>query len=388
MREVIIAMYLLGFKLLFGIFKLFPLKNKVTFVISFADNSLYIYKQLKQSNVNMQPVFLCQSQCYKIFKDTKEKTFLFETKNVWHTINAIYHLATSKKIIIDNYYGFLATIKFKEAVRCTQIWHAVGAIKQFGLKDPTNDTRHPRALDRFKKVYEKFDYIVVGSEFMASIYEEAFLAKKVSFLKTGVPRTDFFFQKEAIESARQSLYEINPALNDKKVILYAPTFRKAKKNVEEISLDLARIYEALKDEYVLILRLHPKVKSQINYNNLYPGFVFNYSGYPTINDLLVITDILISDYSSIPMEYAILGRKMIFYAYDLEQYMQYNGFWEDYEAVMPGPVVKTTDRLIDAILDGKTDVDKIACFAAKWNEYSTGNSSMLLVEKLFYDSKN
>src|SRR5699024_1500932 len=89
-------------------------------------------------------------------------------------IRSIYHLATARVIFIDNYFGFLAATSFKENVTCVQLWHAAGAIKQFGLKDPSNQYRSKRANQRFKKVYKQFHQIVVGSEKMADIMKESF----------------------------------------------------------------------------------------------------------------------------------------------------------------------------------------------------------------------
>lgn len=381
MRELAVSIYLLGFNLLFFICKLFPLKNKVTFVISFPENPLFIYEQIKRTSI--RPIFLCHSRCYQTFKATREPTYLIETKNIWDTVKGIYHLATSSRIVVDNYYGFLAATKFKKRVRCIQIWHALGAIKQFGTKDPSNSTRHPRAVQRFKKVYAKFDQIVVGSEFMASIFEEAFLANKESFLRIGIPRTDFFFQEKSLKQAKESLYQKNPLLKNKKIILYAPTFRKDEYLVTDIALDIPKMHEALKEDYVLMLRLHPNVRLHPNINNQYSNFVFDYGSYGAVNDLLTVTDILISDYSSIPMEFAFFKRKMIFYAYDLEQYQAKNGFWENYTQVMPGEIVKNTNELIAAILKEDINVLEIEAFAQKWSEYCEGNASRRLVEELF-----
>ena len=383
MREMVISLYLGAFKLIFNVCKLFPLKNKVVFLVSFTENTHFIYDQIKKDKLVITTVFLCHPRCYDGLKATGELTYLFETKNILQTLNGIFHLATAKTIVVDNYYGFLGTVKFRDSVRCTQIWHAAGAIKQFGMKDPTNKDRSPQALARFKKVYQQFDQIVVGSEFMERIYEKAFLAKPSSFLRTGVPRTDFFFQDLQMEQVRQILYEENPVFKEKKVLLYAPTFRKDQVALTELPLDLTKMYEALKEDYILILRLHPKVRSTTDFSQVYPGFVYDYSHYPTVNDLLVITDILISDYSSIPMEFAFLRRQMIFYAYDFEEYKQANGFWEDYECSMPGPVVKTTDMVIEALIEANFDVEKITQFSKKWNEYSTGNASTMLVESIF-----
>ena len=383
MRELAISIYLSGFKLLFTLCKLFPLKNKVTFLVSFPDNPMYIYRALKKKEIDVKVVFLCNNRCFDRFKKINELTYLAESRNLIHTIIGIYHLATSQQIVVDNYYGFLAATKFKKGVKCTQIWHAVGAIKQFGAEDPSNINRTPAAQGRFTSVYKKFDQIIVGSDFMASIFKEAFLADEASFLKVGIPRTDFFFDKKRIQQVRASFYQMNPFLQEKKVILYAPTFRKDEKSVTDIALDIPALYDALKEKYVLMIKLHPAVKLELGLTTSYSDFVFDYSDYSNINELLIITDILITDYSSIPMEFALLKRKMIFFPYDLEDYEQKNGLWEDYESSVPGRVVRNTDEIIEAVLNQEVDVLQLEAYARKWTEYCDGSASERLVDILF-----
>jgi len=142
------------------------------------------------------------------------------------------------------------------------------------------------------------------------------------------------------------------------------------------------MHEMLTDEYALILKLHPNVKGFDRLHPKYPEFVFDYSDHKKINDLLIITDILITDYSSIPMEFANFRRKMIFYAYDLNEYTQTNGIWEDYEKNMPGPTAKTTNEVITEILKPHIDLHKIDSFKAKWTTYCQGDASKKMVEYL------
>jgi CDP-glycerol glycerophosphotransferase (TagB/SpsB family) len=383
MRELAISIYLLGFKVLFTLFKLFPLKKKVTFLISFSDNSMYIYRELQRQKIDMEVVFLCNNRCFNEFKRINKSTYLVESKNLIHTIVGIYHIATSRQVIVDNYYGFLATINFKKDVKCTQIWHSAGAIKQFGAEDPTNVNRTPAALKRFKKVYDQFDQFAIGSDFMGDIFKKAFLVKEGIFLKTGIPRTDFFFDENKHSQIKKSLYKNNSLLEEKKVILYAPTFRRYEIDPENIRLDIKKMYEDLKGEYVLLIKLHPAIRLELDLSTEYQDFVFDYSNYADINELMIITDILITDYSSIPMEFVLLKRKMIFFAYDLEEYKKDTGLWEVYEASVPGPVVKNTDGIVDVILNHETDLTQLDAYAEKWTKYCDGNSSQRFVEEVF-----
>lgn len=383
-RELVISLYLFVFHTIFTIFKLFPQKKKTTYVASFGENILCTINELEKQT-DEQIVVLKTSHCKTDF-GAERLTLNFETGNPINWLRSVYHIATSDKVIVDNYYGFLSATAFKSNVQCIQLWHAAGAIKQFGLKDPAIQGRSERAYNRFNKVYRQFDHVVVGSERMASIFKESFNLHDVNILRTGVPRTDFFFDESAKETAKQSLLEEYPILNGKKVILYAPTYRDDALDSAKLELNLEKMFNQLKGQYILLLRLHPAVNDE--FQNKYPGFVFNVSSYDNINPLLVVTDILITDYSSIPFEFSLLNKPMVFYAYDLEQYSLSRGFWESYEDLVPGPVVETTHDLIDVIKNGHFDIERIETFATHWNQYSQGASSEQLIKAIYTEDEH
>jgi len=385
-REIAISIYLFIFRLFFYTFRLFPQKEKTTFVTSFGDNIFYVLKEVEKQT-NDQMIILQTPQCKFNFDiiDSHHKILNFGTYHFIDWFRSIYHLATSKKVFVDNYYGFLAVTDFKPNVTCIQLWHAAGAIKQFGLKDPSNKLRSQRANQRFQKVYSRFNYVVVGSEKMANIFRESFNLSNDQILRSGIPRTDLFFNPENLKQLETELKLKYPIINNKKVILYAPTFRDGELNNSSIKLNIESMYQELKEDYVLFLRLHPAMN--VTFNNKYPDFIIDVSNYVNINELLVITDILITDYSSIPFEFSLLNRPILFYAYDLEEYSQSRGFWEDYEHMVPGPVLKTTDELIYKIQNNEFDLDLISSFAKLWNQYSLGYSSKRLVELIYSDDE-
>ncbi|MFD1037148.1 CDP-glycerol glycerophosphotransferase family protein [Virgibacillus byunsanensis] len=384
-REFAIIVYLSIFRTLFNMFKLFPQKKKTTFVASFGDNILYTIKELEKQTDD-QVVILKSSQCRLSFEDSLSRRVLdFETGNIIDWIRSIYHLATSEKIIADNYYGFLAVTEFDTNVQCIQLWHAAGAVKQFALKDPSIQNRSSRAYERFQKVYHRFDSVVVGSERMASIFRQSFNISNDRILRTGIPRSDFFFDGIAKKEAEKSLHEDFPIINKKKVILYAPTYRDNELNNTDLELDIEKMYREFKNEYVLFLRLHPAVDGK--YQNKFPGFVFNVTSYPSMNHLLVVSDILISDYSSIPFEFSLLNKPMVFFVYDLDEYAKTRGFWENYEDLVPGPVVENTEDLIDVVKSENFNMEQVKVFADQWNQYSKGSSSKHLINALYTEEE-
>ncbi|WP_026575895.1 CDP-glycerol glycerophosphotransferase family protein [Bacillus sp. UNC438CL73TsuS30] len=384
-RELAISLYLFVFKCVFSVFNLMPLKDKTTFVISFGDNSQYVFEEMRRQNVQNEVVFLCKGKSIAIFKDYKDVTCVpFETNNLMNWLKSIYHLATSRHIFIDNYFGFLASVTFKQEVTCVQLWHASGAIKKFGLEDGSVKNRSERAKQRFLQVYQQFDKVVVGSDVMAATFMKSFNLKKENILTTGVPRTDFFFNEKEKQKAIQKLTRTHRVLKDKKVILYAPTYRDHELENFSLQLNVEKMSKELGNEYILALRLHPAIKNSVDFSKLHSDFVVDFSSSQyDINELLAVADYLITDYSSIPFEFSLLRKPIIFFAYDLEEYKKDRGVLNGFEENLPGPIVKDTDSIIDLVQNNRFDQKVVDHYAEKWNKFSNGRSSQNLVHYLF-----
>ncbi|MCT1905337.1 CDP-glycerol glycerophosphotransferase family protein [Oceanobacillus sojae] len=372
-RELAITAYLFAFRILFEIGKGFPQKNKTVAVASFGDNISFTVASLR--NLSNEEIYILKdSSCRYNFDDLGVKVIPFTMKHPIHFLKSIYHLATAKTILLDTYQGFLASTNFRSGTTCIQLWHAAGALKRFGLEDPTNEVRSNRAMNRFKKVYSHFDYSVVGSEKMADSFKQSFGLSDQQIIRTGVPRSDLLFDQKRREQVYNNIRKQFPSIRDRKIILYTPTFRNNSLESYDLELDLHRMNQELSDDYVLFIKLHPAVSASFNYE-LYEDFVYDVSDYKDTNELLLITDLLISDYSSIPFEYAILEKPMIFFAYDLEEYKIESGLIQDYEQEVPGPVVSSTNEIIRVIQEDAFDYEEIHRFNQAYNEYSQGHSS-------------
>lgn len=386
-KEFGISIYLFLFKVFFSLFNLFPMKNKTVFLSSFGDNAFFIAKELAKSEKH-QIIFINQSRCkidFTAVPTTNKKIYSFETSNILDTFLSIYHLATAKYVFVDNYAGVLSVIRFRQEVKCIQLWHAAGAIKKFGWSDPETSARSERAKQRFQQVYDRFQYIPVGSQQMADIFSESFHVDQSHFIYTGVPQTDFYFDKAAKENAYAKLIERYPIIAGKKVVLYAPTFRKNSLHSMKVQLEVSEFLEKMDGDFVLMIRLHPSVQEVTNIVD-HPRVLLA-TDYPHLSDLLIVSDILITDYSSIPVEFSLLGKKMIFYTYDLEDYGKTQGIWAESNLYFPGPIAKTTTEVLAHIQDSSVDHEKIDLFRSHWNTYSTGHSTCQLITAI-YDTKD
>lgn len=384
-RELAIFLFLLHFKCVFFLFNLLPLKEKTTFVVSFGDNSKCVFDEIRRQNIEIQVVVLCKRNVMDLFMDYKDIDLVpLETLNSIHWIQSIYHLATSRYIMLDNYYGFLAAVHFKKGVQCIQLWHASGAMKKFGLEDESIKNRSPKAKQRFLKVYSKFHKVVVGSDVMSAIFIKSFNLKKEQILTTGVPRTDFFFNQKAVQNARQKFDLQHPLRENKKVILYVPTYRDPELDHFMLQLDIGKMIKKLGNDHILLLRLHPAIQNAVILSEQHRDFIVDVSsGQYDITELLVVADFLITDYSSIVFEFSLLQKPIIFFAYDLEEYKLSRGVLEGFESKLPGPMVRDTESIIELIHTNCFDLDTINCYAKIWNQYSRGHSVTNLVQYMF-----
>jgi len=164
------------------------------------------------------------------------------------------------------------------------------------------------------------------------------------------------------------------------VITYAPTFRgrKGARANFSIRLNLEKMKEVLGDDYIIVLKLHPLMK-EVSISEEIEDFVLDLSG-EDISHVLMMTDVLIADYSSIAFEYALLERPMIFYAYDHESYAREQGFYYDYYETVPGPIVRTTEQIIKVIQENKYDLAKVREFKNEFFDQVDGGATRRFVD--------
>ncbi|MDZ5711295.1 CDP-glycerol glycerophosphotransferase family protein [Jeotgalibacillus haloalkalitolerans] len=381
MSDAIKSIYLVIIYLLFSFYKLRPLQKSAVFYASFEQNTIYILDELLRRNPDIRVTVICKDSIRDKFNHYPEESItLLSLNRQTDLLRRMYHTAVSKVVIVDNYYAELSAMNFKKGVECIQIWHANGAIKSFGLEDRGNIDRTQVAIRRFKSVYKHFTKIVVGSDEMAEVFKRAFGAADEVFLKTGVPRTDLFFDTPVLKSHRREFFRKYPTLEGKKLVLYTPTFRDA--DDHRYDIDFVSIQQQLGQDYAFIIKMHPATKQILNIPDDPDSIFITVDRTFEVNELLPVADVLITDYSSIPFEFCLLEKPMIFFAYDLEEYIQDRGIWSDYAEFVPGPVVKTTDALVREIQSshGKPVDPSYQTFCEKWNKYSSGEAGSKLAD--------
>nr|WP_232217861.1 CDP-glycerol glycerophosphotransferase family protein [Virgibacillus sp. SK37] len=171
--------------------------------------------------------------------------------------------------------------------------------------------------------------------------------------------------------------------------MFAPTFRgngqaSAHFPFEVLNLDL--LYETLHEEYVFLFKIHPFVKNKLEIPYEYADFFYDFSEYREINDLLLVTDLLITDYSSVCFEFALLNKPMLFFAFDVEQYIEERDFYYNYFDFIPGPLIKTTREMVKTIVNKNFEMEKIPPFVRYFFDENLGEASKNVVEQVIIPS--
>ena len=302
--------------------------------------------------------------------------------------------------ISDAHYVFLndacnvtSCIPLRKGTKIYQLWHACGAFKKFGMSTAElifGDNR--KSLERYPN-YGNLSYVTVSSPEVIWAYEEAMNLKdtKTQVVATGVSRTDVFYDQHFIEQSKAAVYSVCPAAENKKIILYAPTFRgRVAKAESPVCLDIPAMKRALGDEYVLWIKHHPFVKQPPVVPEDCADFAMDVTKSLEIDQLLCASDVCVSDYSSLIFEYSLFERPMIFFAYDLDDYFDWRGFYYNYDELTPGPVVKETEEIIDYIrhLDTRFDQAQVHAFKEKFMSSCDGHATDGIMALVYAETRN
>ena len=293
------------------------------------------------------------------------------------------------KIKADTFKYFLTALKCKYWVTCVNIerslrikkrrtiylntWHGI-PIKTVG-----NEAAGRKDYD-----FSYLNYFCISGTFEKEIYRRSFCVTERQLLKTGMPRNDFLYHvtNEQILQLKEKL----GLPSEKKVILYAPTWRDSKDGGKTYAIrppmNLEVWRRQLGEQYVILFRTHPYTTKLLNVT--FDDFVLDFSNYPSINELMAVSDILISDYSATIFDFSILERPIICFAYDLEEYRRERGFVLNVEEAMPSGIARSEQEVLKQIqtMDYASECAKTKAFKEKYMEFG-GNATSRCVETVF-----
>lgn len=346
--------------LIYSLFKLLPTMNKV----------VLITRRSKKTSIDFM---MLKNKINATYPSTKvvilNHKLRFKIMLPLHVVVEMYHLATSKSAIIDSYVIPVSIYKHKKNLKIIQIWHALGAIKKFGYAVLDKNEGNKNKLANFMKMHKNYDYIICGSNAMIDIYSRCFNSDKNKIKPYGMPRVDYLLSVDK-ERVKEEVYKYYGIDKEKKTILYAPTFRKKKQ------IPYEKIIEQVDfNKYNLIIKKHHLDKSVIiGYKNVIVDKKFD------VMDLAIASDYIITDYSAVTFEAAILEKPIFFYVYDIKKYKNNRGLFINYDQkTMPGVISSDAWEIIKAIECNMYDLEMVRKFKNKYVTNQNKNSTDLII---------
>lgn len=321
----------------------------------------------------------------KTYKISYSFSKTLETRKVdlvFNWIKMIWLVSKQEFVFIDDYAPLFKFINLSKKTKLIQVWHAGVGFKsvgyaRFGFAGP----------EPYNSCHRKYDYAIVGSKALIPVYQEVFGIENKKILPYGVPRLDNYLDEKHIAKAKEEVYERYSILKDKKVILFAPTYRgngQRKAYYPYEKLDLEEIYNLCNEkDYMFVIKMHPFIKEKIIIPEEYSNKIIDASDYQDINDLLYITDILITDYSSNIYDYSLLNRPIILYAFDLDCYqLKDNSIQRPVKKYAPGKVCERFSEVIETIKNEDFCLEKLKKYREENFDDMKASSCDLIIDNI------
>jgi len=373
------------FRLIFVVLGMLPKKKKLVMFESFhakqySDNPRAIYEYMKEHHTDYQLIWSIDKQAQKLFEDFKVPFITRFTVRWFLTFPRAKYWVNNVRLP-----GWMPK---PQGTIYVQTWHGT-PLKKLGL-DIEEIHMPGTKTDNYKKNFinesRNWDYLISPNSYSTEIFTRAFHYKG-NVIESGYPRNDVLSTHSAgaIDELKQKL----GIPTDKKIMLYAPTWRDNEfyakgKYKFKFQFDLDNWKKEFGTEWVLLTRMHYLVAENFDFSS-HEGVVYDVSSYPDIRDLYVGADLLITDYSSVFFDYAILNRPIVFFMYDLATYRdQLRGFYIDIEQDAPGPIVQTEEELFEAVhelIQSNVDTNpKFKSFKDKFSSLEDGHATKRVVQ--------
>jgi len=293
-------------------------------------------------------------------------------------------IADASYIFLEDANDVISCLPLREETQVVQLWHGCGAFKKWGIS--TAELKFGGDLASLKRhpFYKNLDLVTVSSPEVIWAYKEAMDLEETDTVQPlGVSRTDIFFNQDFLAGARAEIEALVPQAQGKKIILYAPTFRGRVKSAKTPArLDVGAFYQALGQDYVLLINSHPFVQKPFKIAEEYENFAIDVSGLIEVDRLLCQADVCITDYSSIIFEYALFNKPLLLFAFDQEEYVDWRGFYYPYEELAYGPICTTNTEMIDYIknIDTRFDEQAVKDFCKRFMASCDGHSTQRILE--------
>jgi CDP-ribitol ribitolphosphotransferase / teichoic acid ribitol-phosphate polymerase len=361
MKKFLIYCFNYHLKFTYLFIKFFKIKNRVVFISRQTDKPSLDFNMLIEEikkHSDIEVIVLCR----RMKNTLKDNIYYY-----FHLYKQMYYLATSRVCIVDTYIPTVSILNHKKTLKIMQIWHALGAVKKFGFQSVGSISGRDLETSIAARMHANYDAIISTSEKTTEYYMEAFGYKKEAFYNYGLPRIDHLYHKR--DNIRENILKKYPTLNEKPIILYAPTFRTTKED------NANKLIEAIDlNKYHLIIKEHYSQKLNFNKEK-----IFTCSEFSPL-ELLSISDYLITDYSAVSIEAAILDVKTYFYLFDYEDYKTNNGLNIELINLYPNLSFKSELELYKYLDSNNYDYDALKRFKSDYLPTEIGSSTIKIVD--------
>ena len=338
----------------YGIMKLAPVKNRIVFLSRQSNTPSYDIRALEAwfQEKGFETVVLCREMGHGPAAYAGYMLHMFKQMRC---------MATSRMVILDTYCIAACLLRHRDGLLIAQMWHALGSLKKFSLSILDQAGGRSSETANIMHMHEQYDIIFTSSEASRGAFAEAFGYDEEALTIMSLPRVDAILDQQRDEKNKEKIRNAYPRIGEggRKVLLYAPTFRKGK----DISEAVRRLIDAVDySRYDLIVKLHPLDAARIAGGQAIVDRKFS------TMDMLSVCDVVITDYSAVTYEAALKGKPLVFYAFDIGEYIAGRDFYLDYNSEIPGPVRETATEVMDIIGRGEWEPDRVRQFAEKYIE--------------------
>ena len=352
-----------GMKLIYLPMRALPTKRKIT-LISRQSNSPSVDFRLLEEGIHER-----WDDC-RVVVLTKRLTPSVDY--LIHILKQMYHISTSKAVILDSYSIPVSVLRHKKSLQVIQMWHAIGSMKCFGYAMIGKEEGRDPDGSRILRMHRNYDLILISSMSFIKDYVEGFglgpeeVKEKVREIP--LPRMDLLTDHEYMLHRRHELFAQNPKLAEKKNILYCPTFRQDASEKDCVALNA--LLDAVDfDKYNVIYKPHPLSDLRIEDERMIQGFTSNI-------DALSVSDFVITDYSSIMYEAGLAGKPLYLYAYDWDEYAKKRELNIDLEKEVPAVFTSNPKEIVSAIESEDYDKKALKRFIDKNAKMPPGGSAV------------
>ena len=374
------------------VYKFIPVDEKMVIFISFhgrgySDNPRAIYEAMKKDSKFDDYRFIW------FIKNHKKKNIVIDGAEIkeYFSIPYFYYMSKAKYWIINC--KMPEYMKKKENQVYLQTWHGT-PLKRLGhdiqVSENTTFYRSGMSYEEMCKSYdvdvERYNYMISPNKFCTEVFQSSFGINRERLIETGYPRNDFI-----TNATKEEVIELKKKFNlplDKKVLLYAPTWRDnsyvASGYTFELQANFKKWKEVLGDEYVVVFKPHYLIINKYENDSELEGFLYSIPASAEINELYVLSDCLVTDYSSVFFDYAVLNRPMYFYMYDLEGYRDVlRGFYLDIYSELPGTIYENEENMLKDIHENVYDYTRLNVFNERFSHAQTGDCSQKVINIVF-----